>query len=63
MMIPTMGVILLIMGLARFSTMVYGFLSVLLALVIFYLRRIECAVRIYSRVTSFFVSEHEAIPN
>jgi len=62
MMIPTLGVTLLVMGLASIYTMIFGVVSVILALVIFYLRQNDCAIRIYIMVSSFFAAR-EPVPS
>lgn len=61
MLIPTLGFTLLIMGLASIYTMVFGFVSVMFALGIFRLRRTECAVVAYRKVSSYFADD-ETIP-
>lgn len=61
MMMPTLGATLLVMGLASIYTMVFGFVSVILALFIFYLRRSERAVRIYRQLSSYFMDDYDEI--
>jgi hypothetical protein len=61
MMVPTLGATLLVMGLASIYTMVFGFVSVILALFIFHLRRSERVVRLYRQVSSYFVDDYDEI--